>query len=109
MSVDGPHNHSHVCCLQRLANQAPGSAESEKEFLSYLSPLSTTLKVMTTLKLLSSHSDEEQYLLAEQETLGWLTVGQARGGCLGASDRCMTGTSYCPQCSSSTSAFIGPV
>ncbi len=66
-----------VCCAahpQKLMGLDPGSEEFQAELLSYLAPLQTTLTVMTTLKLLSNHSEEEQYLSSDAELLGWLTV-----------------------------------
>lgn len=47
-------------CVQKLVN-AKG-LEAERELLTYLNDLVSTLTVMTTVKLLSGHADDEQYL-----------------------------------------------
>jgi len=45
---------------------------SSKEFFSYLSPPAATTKVMSTIKLLSAHADDEQYLSDENQE--WLPL-----------------------------------
>eukprot|EP00878_Enallax_costatus_P037446 GHUV01042302.1.p2 GENE.GHUV01042302.1~~GHUV01042302.1.p2 ORF type:complete len:117 (-),score=39.91 GHUV01042302.1:741-1091(-) len=49
------------CRLLQALVEKKGAA-AERELLKYLSDVLTTLTVMTTVKLLSGHADDEQYL-----------------------------------------------
>jgi len=70
--------HSSLC---RRAAPAPNSKEweilaakdvSSPEFFSYMAPPATTTKVMTTIKLLSAHAEDEQYLSTDRQD--WLPL-----------------------------------
>jgi hypothetical protein len=54
--------------LQKLASQGLSSAE----MFSYIAPPATATKVMSTVKLLSAHAQDEQYLSTDAQD--WLPL-----------------------------------
>lgn len=56
------------CCRQDLELQAL----TGPEFFSYIAPPATATKVMTTIKLLSAHANDEQYLSTDRQD--WLPL-----------------------------------
>ena len=52
---------------------------AEKELLRYVSPPAVATKVMSTVKLLSAHAEDEKYLTAEGERMEWLPLSQDPG------------------------------
>lgn len=52
---------------------------AEKELLRYVAPPAVATKVMSTVKLLSAHAEDEKYLTADGERMEWLPLQQDPG------------------------------
>jgi lipoxygenase len=52
---------------------------AEKELLRYVAPPAVATKVMSTIKLLSAHAEDEKYLSAGGERMEWLPLSHDPG------------------------------